>query len=69
MRNYLLRDTDEIGWSAAHRGKMTQHTERWQHRLNSMNQRLLGGCNLTRPIGTLVEQAGFQIERLEKRIS
>jgi ubiquinone/menaquinone biosynthesis C-methylase UbiE len=40
--------------------------ERWQHRLNSTNQRLLGGCNLTRPIGTLIEQAGFEIERLEK---
>ena len=40
--------------------------ERWQHRLNSINQRLLGGCNLTRPIATLIEQAGFEIERLEK---
>jgi ubiquinone/menaquinone biosynthesis C-methylase UbiE len=40
--------------------------ERWQHRLNSMNQRLLGGCNLTRPIATLIERAGFEIERLEK---
>jgi ubiquinone/menaquinone biosynthesis C-methylase UbiE len=40
--------------------------ERWQHRLNSMNQRLLGGCNLTRPIAALIEQAGFEIERLEK---
>ena len=40
--------------------------ERWQHRLNSTNQRLLGGCNLTRPIATVIEQAGFEIERLEK---
>ena len=40
--------------------------ECWQHRLNSTNRRLLGGCNLTRPIGALIEQAGFEIERLEK---
>ena len=40
--------------------------QRWQHRLNSINQRLLGGCNLTRPIATLIERAGFEIERLEK---
>jgi ubiquinone/menaquinone biosynthesis C-methylase UbiE len=40
--------------------------ERWQHRLNAINKRLLGGCNLTRPISDLIEQAGFEIERLEK---
>ena len=40
--------------------------ERWQHRLNSTNRRLLGGCNLMRPIAAMIEQAGFQIERLEK---
>jgi ubiquinone/menaquinone biosynthesis C-methylase UbiE len=42
------------------------HVERWQHRLNAINKRLLGGCNLTRPISALIEQAGFEIERLEK---
>jgi ubiquinone/menaquinone biosynthesis C-methylase UbiE len=40
--------------------------ERWQHRLNSTNRKILGGCNLTRPINSLIEQAGFEIERLEK---
>jgi len=40
--------------------------ERWQRRLNAINKRLLGGCNLTRPISALIEQAGFEIERLEK---
>jgi SAM-dependent methyltransferase len=40
--------------------------ERWQHRLNPMNRRVLGGCNLNRPIAALIEQAGFEIERLEK---
>jgi len=42
------------------------NVERWQHRLNSTNRRMLGGCNLTRPIAILVEQAGFEIERLDK---
>ena len=42
------------------------HVERWQHRLNPINQRVLGGCNLNRPIATLIEQAGFEIERLDK---
>jgi ubiquinone/menaquinone biosynthesis C-methylase UbiE len=39
--------------------------ERWQGRLNGIQQMLFGGCNLNRPIATLVEQAGFDIERLE----
>jgi len=39
--------------------------ERWQHRLNPLQQRLAGGCNLDRPIASLVEAAGFEIESLE----
>lgn len=38
----------------------------WQERLNSMQQVVCGGCHLTRPIATLIEQAGFEIERLDK---
>ena len=40
--------------------------ERWQHRLNPINRRILGGCNLNRPIAALIERAGFRLERLEK---
>jgi len=40
--------------------------ERWQHRLNPVNRKILGGCNLNRPIVALIEQAGFEVERLEK---
>lgn len=40
--------------------------ERWQQRLNATNQKILGGCNLNRPIVRLIEQAGFEVERLEK---
>lgn len=39
--------------------------ERWQMRLNEIQRRLFGGCNLNRPIARLVEEAGFRIERLE----
>lgn len=39
--------------------------QRWQHRLNGINQVILGGCNLNRPIDALITQAGFTLERLE----
>ena len=32
---------------------------RWQNRLNPLWRTLAGGCNLNRPIGELLEQAGF----------
>jgi ubiquinone/menaquinone biosynthesis C-methylase UbiE len=38
---------------------------RWQRRLNGFQQTVFGGCHLDRPIAELIEQAGFQIERLE----
>jgi ubiquinone/menaquinone biosynthesis C-methylase UbiE len=38
---------------------------RWQRRLDSMQQRLFGGCHLDRQIGMLIEDAGFEIEHLE----
>src|SRR5262245_35318795 len=38
---------------------------RWQQRLNGIQQTLFGGCNLNRPISTLVERGRFDIERLE----
>jgi hypothetical protein len=39
--------------------------ERWQNRLNGIQQVLFGGCNLNRPISRLIGLAGFEIERLE----
>jgi ubiquinone/menaquinone biosynthesis C-methylase UbiE len=38
---------------------------RRQARLNRIQRALFGGCNLNRPIAGLLEEAGFQIERLE----
>jgi ubiquinone/menaquinone biosynthesis C-methylase UbiE len=37
----------------------------WQDHLNPAWKRLGGGCHLNRAIGTLIEGAGFQFERLE----
>lgn len=38
---------------------------RWQDRVNPLWKRLGGGCNLNRPIPTLIEAAGFRITRLD----
>lgn len=40
--------------------------QRWQARLNPLNNALLGGCTLTRDIERLVRDAGFTFERLDK---
>jgi len=39
--------------------------ERWQKRLNGIQRTVFGGCQLDRPISALIEQAGFEMERLE----
>jgi len=38
---------------------------RWQHRLDPLEQRILGGCHLTRDIPRELEQAGFTIKELD----
>lgn len=38
---------------------------RWQDRLNPLWKRLGGGCNLNRPIPTLIEAGGFRIRTLD----
>jgi SAM-dependent methyltransferase len=35
--------------------------QRWQHRLDPLQQRLFGGCHLDRPIADLLTAAGFTI--------
>jgi ubiquinone/menaquinone biosynthesis C-methylase UbiE len=35
--------------------------QRWQNRFNGLNKRMVGGCNLNRPIVALLEQAGFRV--------
>lgn len=38
---------------------------RWQDRLNPLQRRLAGGCNLNRAMGEYVKNAGFRIEALQ----
>jgi ubiquinone/menaquinone biosynthesis C-methylase UbiE len=38
---------------------------RWQDRLNPIWKRLAGGCNLNRPIPTIIEAGGFRIKSLD----
>jgi ubiquinone/menaquinone biosynthesis C-methylase UbiE len=38
---------------------------RWQERLEPLNKRLAGGCHLTRHISEEIEQAGFDMQKLE----
>jgi SAM-dependent methyltransferase len=39
--------------------------QRWQHRLEPVQRRLVGGCHLTRPIVELIEGAGFTVTELD----
>ena len=38
----------------------------WQHRLNPIQNRLFGGCNLNRPTVDLLRGAGFEIARVDE---
>ena len=38
---------------------------RWQNRLNGIQGKLFGGCNLNRPISELIQEAGFKLDSLE----
>jgi SAM-dependent methyltransferase len=38
----------------------------WQDLFNPLQRCLAGGCNLNRPIDTLIQQAGLEITRLER---
>ena len=39
--------------------------QRWQHRLEPLQKRLVGGCHLTRPIVELMSDAGFTVTELD----
>ena len=45
------------------------NVERWQWRLDPFQQRLAGGCHLTRDPVTMIEQSGFDVEVLEQRFA
>ncbi len=42
-------------------------TVRWQWRLDGLEQRLAGGCHLTRDAASLARDAGFDVEVIEQR--
>ncbi len=41
-------------------------TARWQDRLNPVWRRLMGGCNMNRSIDRIVQDAGFELEGLDR---
>jgi len=41
-----------------------ENVRRWQNRLNPTWKALSGGCNLNRPIPSLLEQGGFQLREM-----
>lgn len=43
-----------------------EKVQRWQHRFNGLQQRLCGGCNLNRPIVSLIEQGGFRVVQVDE---
>jgi SAM-dependent methyltransferase len=50
----------EHGWAPDPR------VQRWQNRLNGLQQAVVGGCHLNRDIERLVRDAGFAFDELEK---
>jgi len=42
-----------------------ENVRTWQHRLNPIQNRLFGGCNLNRPTVELLQGAGFEIEQVD----
>jgi hypothetical protein len=40
--------------------------QRWQRRLEPVNERVAGGGHQTRPVGELLTAAGFTIVRLDR---
>ena len=48
-----------------HGGAPDEKVRRWQDRLNGIQNRVAGGCNLNRDIRAIVEAGGLQIEQLD----
>ncbi|MEU6136311.1 class I SAM-dependent methyltransferase [Nocardioides sp. NPDC047086] len=61
----VLRPGGIIGF-AEHGLSPDPGVARWQHRLDGLQQRLFGGCHLTRDIPELLADQGFQVELLQQ---
>ena len=42
-----------------------ERVQRWQSRLNPLEKRVFGGCNLNRPIVELITEAGFTVPSVD----
>jgi len=42
-----------------------ENVVRWQNRINPLWRRLAGGCNLNRPVDSLLDSAGFACQDLQ----
>lgn len=61
----VLRPGGRLHFAEHGRGQ-EEGVRRWQDRINPIQQRLAGGCNLNRDIPSLIEGAGFTIESLDR---
>jgi hypothetical protein len=43
-----------------------ENVQRWQNRLNGIQNTLCGGCNMNRDIRRLVTEAGFEFDRVDQ---
>jgi len=62
--NRVLRPGGELIF-CEHGAAPDAGVRRWQDRLNPIWNRVAGGCNLNRPIPSLIESAGFRINNLD----
>jgi ubiquinone/menaquinone biosynthesis C-methylase UbiE len=60
----VLRPTGELLF-VEHGISPDANVRRWQDRLTPVWKRIAGGCHLNRPIRSLVENSGFEIEKLK----
>lgn len=60
----VLRSGGELHF-VEHGRSPDEKVARWQDRLTPLQRRLFGGCHLNRPIDRLVEQAGFEVTRID----
>jgi len=44
----------------------TASMQKWQYRIDPVQKRLFGGCHVSRDHGSLMEQAGFEIDWVER---
>ena len=60
----VLKPTGQLLF-AEHGLAPEEGVRRWQHRLTPMWKRIAGGCHLDRAISVLIQDAGFEIAKLE----